>query len=96
MISRFLPILSKLKALRRHGRLMWLAFRDPITPLWIKLAMVGVLAYLISPIDLVPDVLVILGIVDDLVVVSLAMWILGKFIPEEVRAKWVLENGQGG
>lgn len=96
MISRFLPILSKLKALRRHGRLMWLAFRDPITPLWIKLAMAGVLAYLISPIDVVPDLLVILGITDDLVVITLAMWILGKFIPQEVKDKAALENAAKG
>lgn len=54
--------------------------------------MVGVVAYLISPIDLVPDLLVILGITDDLVVVTLAMWILGKFIPQAVKDKAALEN----
>lgn len=53
--------------------------------------MMGVVAYLISPIDLVPDLLVILGITDDLVVVTLAMWILGKFIPQSIKDRAALE-----
>ena len=47
--------------------------------------MLAVVVYLFSPIDLIPDFLVLLGITDDLVVVSGAMWFLGKVIPEKVK-----------
>lgn len=49
--------------------------------------MVGVVAYLISPVDLVPDPILILGWTDDLVVITVAMWLLGKAIPPEVKAE---------
>lgn len=87
MISRFFPILSKLKALKQHGRLMWVAFRDQRTPLWIKVVMVATVLYLISPIDVVPDWLLILGLTDDLIVVTVVAWLLGKFIPQSVKDK---------
>lgn len=85
MFTRFFPILTKLKALKNHGRLLWHAFRHADTPKWIKGFMLATVAYLFSPIDLIPDFLVILGLTDDLVVVSAAMWFLGKVIPERVK-----------
>lgn len=47
--------------------------------------MLAVVVYLFSPIDMIPDFLVLLGITDDLVVVTAAMWFLGKVIPEKVK-----------
>ncbi|HEX4878595.1 MAG TPA: DUF1232 domain-containing protein [Limnobacter sp.] len=85
MLFRFLPVLGKLKALKTHGRLMLHAFRHADTPKWIKGVMLGVVVYLFSPIDMVPDVLVLFGITDDLVVITAAMWFLGKVIPEQVK-----------
>lgn len=85
MISRFVPILSKLKALKSHGRLMWHAFRHAETPKWIKAFMIAVAVYLVSPIDFVPDFALILGLTDDAIVITLAMWFLGRMIPETVK-----------
>lgn len=85
MFTKFVPILAKLKALKTHGRLMWHAFKHADTPKWIKGFMLAVVVYLFSPIDIVPDVILLLGLTDDLVVVSAAMWFLGKTIPEHVR-----------
>ncbi|MCQ8894967.1 YkvA family protein [Limnobacter humi] len=85
MFSRWFPLWSKLKALKTHGRLMWHAFRHHDTPLWIKVFMVAVVVYLLSPIDLVPDFLLWFGFTDDLIVVTLAMWLLGKCIPDAVK-----------
>ncbi|HEX4856026.1 MAG TPA: DUF1232 domain-containing protein [Limnobacter sp.] len=85
MFTRFFSVFSKFKALKTHGRLLWHAFRHAETPRWIKGFMLAVVAYLFSPIDLVPDFLVLLGITDDLVVISGAMWFLGKVIPDNVR-----------
>ncbi|MBU0541494.1 MAG: DUF1232 domain-containing protein [Gammaproteobacteria bacterium] len=85
MITRFFPILTKLKALKTHGRMLWHAFRHADTPKWIKGFMLAVVVYLFSPIDLIPDFLVLFGITDDLVVISAAMWFLGKVVPEKVK-----------
>jgi uncharacterized membrane protein YkvA (DUF1232 family) len=85
MITRFFPILTKVKALKAHGRMLWHAFRHADTPKWIKGFMLAVALYLFSPIDIIPDFLVLFGITDDLVVISSAMWFLGKVIPEKVK-----------
>ncbi len=85
MFTKFVPILAKLKALKTHGRLMWHAFKHADTPKWIKGFMLAVVVYLFSPIDIVPDVILLLGLTDDLVVVSAAMWFLGKTIPDHVK-----------
>lgn len=85
MLTRFFSVFSKFRTLKTHGRLMWHAFRHADTPLWIKGFMLAVVAYLFSPIDLLPDFLVLLGITDDLIVISAAMWFLGKVIPDRVR-----------
>jgi uncharacterized membrane protein YkvA (DUF1232 family) len=83
--TRFFPILTKLKALKTHGRMLWHAFRHADTPKWIKGFMLAVVVYLFSPIDMIPDFLVLFGITDDLVVISAAMWFLGKVVPEKVK-----------
>jgi uncharacterized membrane protein YkvA (DUF1232 family) len=85
MFTRFFPILTKFKALKTHGRMLWHAFRHADTPKWIKGFMLAVVVYLFSPIDLIPDFLVLFGITDDLVVISAAMWFLGKVVPEKVK-----------
>lgn len=92
MITRFFPILTKLKALKTHGRMLWHAFRHADTPKWIKGFMLAVVVYLFSPIDLIPDFLVLFGITDDLVVISAAMWFLGKVVPEKVKNSLPMEQ----
>jgi len=91
MFTRFFPILTKLKALKTHGRMLWHAFRHADTPKWIKGFMLAVVVYLFSPIDLIPDFLVLFGITDDLVVISAAMWFLGKVVPEKVKKSLPVE-----
>jgi len=65
-VLRSLPHLPKLV------RLHWRLLRDVRVPLWPKLLLVAALAYVVSPIDLLPDWLLGLGQVDDLAVVLLA------------------------
>ena len=68
------------------ARLLWLALKHPQSPGWLKLGVLGLVAYLVSPIDLIPDVVPIFGLVDDLVLVPLAMrWLYGR-LPEWLRA----------
>lgn len=68
------------------ARRLWFALRHPDAPTWLKVGTVGVLLYVISPIDLIPDVVPVLGLVDDLVLVPLAVrWLLGR-LPPHIRA----------
>lgn len=64
---------------RKEAVTLFHAFREPRTPLYLKLAMIGVVLYVLSPIDLIPDVLPMLGIVDDVMLVGIAVsWIVSK------------------
>lgn len=66
------------------GRL-WYALRHPDAPVWLKPATALLLLYMVSPLDLVPDALPIIGILDDLVLLPLAVrWMLSK-LPGALR-----------
>ncbi len=71
---------------RGDARRLWLALRHPQSPGWLKLAVVGMVIYLISPLDLLPDFIPVLGIVDDLVLLPLAIRFVLDRLPAAVRA----------
>jgi len=71
---------------RGDARRLWFALRHPAAPRWLKVATAGLVLYVLSPIDLVPDPIPLLGIVDDLVLVPFAIrWLLGR-LPAAIRA----------
>ena len=58
---------------------LWWALRDPRAPRWLKLATAGLVLYLVSPIDLLPDTIPFLGVMDDVVLLPLAIsWLLAR------------------
>lgn len=66
-------------------RKLWWALRDPRAPGWLKLATLGLALYLISPVDLVPDAIPFLGVMDDVVLLPLAIrWLLGR-LPQSLQ-----------
>lgn len=66
---------------------LWFALRHPAAPAWLKLGTAMIVLYVLSPVDLLPDVLPGLGVVDDLVLVPLAIrWLLGRLPPEIAQA----------
>jgi uncharacterized membrane protein YkvA (DUF1232 family) len=68
------------------ARRLWFALRHPDAPVWLKAGTGLLLLYLVSPVDLIPEALPVLGLVDDLVLVPLAIrWMLGR-LPAHVRA----------
>lgn len=85
-----MPILNSLRAVSRvrrgwpHVKTYWRALRDPRTPTWAKVALAAAAGYAVMPIDLVPDVVPLAGILDDLVVVPLLLSMAIKAIPDEV------------
>jgi uncharacterized membrane protein YkvA (DUF1232 family) len=79
----------KAMAARLKGELftLRLAARDPRTPWYAKAFIVCVVAYALSPIDLIPDPIPILGYVDDLLLLPLGLYLALKMIPETVLAE---------
>jgi uncharacterized membrane protein YkvA (DUF1232 family) len=72
--------------IKGDARLLWFALRHPEAPGWLKLGVAGLVIYLLSPIDLIPDVVPFFGIVDDLVLLPLAVrWLLDR-LPANIRA----------
>jgi uncharacterized membrane protein YkvA (DUF1232 family) len=69
--------------LRGDARQLWFALRHPASPAWLKWGTAAIVLYLLSPIDLVPDAIPFLGVVDDLVLVPFAIrWLLSRLPPE--------------
>lgn len=79
---------------------IYLAYRDPRTPWHARLFAACVVGYAFSPIDLIPDVIPVLGYLDDLVLVPLGVSIALRMIPPPVlaecreEARTVLEQGK--
>ena len=66
---------------RGDARRLWFAVRHPAAPAWLKVGAGLVVLYLVSPIDLIPDAIPVLGVLDDIVLVPLAMRFLLQRLP---------------
>ena len=64
----------------------WLAARDSRTPPLARLLAVAVAAYALSPIDLIPDFIPVLGWLDDLILVPIGLWAVRRLIPDPLWA----------
>lgn len=72
------------KNIKRDVHAVWLAARDPRTPLLATVLALIVAAYAVSPIDLIPDFIPIIGYLDDLIIVPLGIMLVVRLIPAEV------------
>jgi uncharacterized membrane protein YkvA (DUF1232 family) len=72
--------------IRGDARQLWRALRHPAAPGWLKPAAAGIVIYVLSPIDLIPEALPFVGVIDDIVLVPLAMRFLLNRLPRDVRA----------
>ncbi|OIQ95504.1 hypothetical protein GALL_224730 [mine drainage metagenome] len=72
------------RTIKRDVYAVWLAARDPRTPWFAKALALAVAAYAVSPIDLIPDFIPVLGYLDDLVIVPLGILLVVRLIPPEV------------
>lgn len=75
------------RALKRDVVALWIAARDPRVPLAAKLVAGGVAAYALSPIDLIPDFIPVLGYLDDLLLVPLGIMLAIRLVPGEIMAQ---------
>ena len=75
------------RTVRRDVHAIYLASRDPLVPWYVKALGVAVAAYALSPIDLIPDFIPVIGYLDDLLIVPLGIALVVRLIPPEVMAK---------
>jgi uncharacterized membrane protein YkvA (DUF1232 family) len=82
-----------LQSLRRRARqlkieliALALAARHPRTPWYAKLVVAGCLAYALTPVDFIPDAIPVVGLIDDLIFIPLAIALAVRFIPAPVLA----------
>ncbi len=79
------------KSLKRDIVALWLAARDRRVPWYAKAVAGGVAAYALSPIDLIPDFIPVLGYLDDLLIVPLGIMLAVRLVPPDVLAELRLE-----
>jgi len=78
---------EKARALRRETMALYYAARDPRTPLVAKVAVSLIVAYALSPIDLIPDFIPVLGLLDDLILIPLGIALALRLVPAEAMAE---------
>jgi uncharacterized membrane protein YkvA (DUF1232 family) len=89
------------KRIKRDAVTLWFAYRHPDTPLFVKALCVFVVAYALSPIDLIPDFIPVLGYVDDALLLLGLIWLAIRLLPVGVVAssrveadRWMVEQGE--
>ena len=78
---------SRLKVLRTEVKALLFALRDPRTPWYARGLIVLIAAYALSPIDLIPDFIPVLGYLDDLLLVPAGVALAVRLIPPQVMAE---------
>ena len=86
-----MSLISRLKARARELKTeifaLYAAMRHPRTPWYAKLLIVAIVAYALSPIDLIPDFIPVLGFLDDILLLPLGIVLAVKMIPPEVMSE---------
>ncbi|MEJ8810218.1 YkvA family protein [Variovorax ureilyticus] len=97
----FAEIKSWARRVKRDAVALWFACRDPRTPWAVKALCVFVVAYALSPIDLIPDFIPVLGYVDDVLLLPGLIWLAVWLLPASVTAdsrlraeEWLATQGQ--
>lgn len=84
-------IRGRLQPIKRDVVALWLAARDPRVP-WYAKAMAGaVAAYALSPIDLIPDFIPVLGYLDDLIILPIGILLTVRMIPGPLMEEFRVE-----
>ncbi len=73
--------------IRVHGHTVWLCARDPELGWPLRLFAFVIAGYALSPIDLIPDFIPVIGLLDDAVLIPLGIWLFRKWVPAELYAR---------
>ncbi|MCP8304687.1 MAG: DUF1232 domain-containing protein [archaeon] len=79
---------EKTKQLKTDIYALYLAYKDPRVPWYAKLFIAVIVGYALSPIDLIPDFIPILGYLDDLLIIPAGISLSLKMIPKEVLEEY--------
>lgn len=86
--------MKSMERLKRHARRLktetyavYLAYRDPRVPLYARVFAALVVGYALSPVDLIPDFIPVLGYLDDLILLPVGLTLALRVIPDEVLAE---------
>jgi uncharacterized membrane protein YkvA (DUF1232 family) len=86
-----MAIVASLKArarqLKSEVHALYLAARHPGTPWYAKLYLIAIVAYALSPIDLIPDFIPVLGFLDEIILLPFAIVVAVKLVPEAVMSE---------
>ena len=75
--------MGRLLQFRTELVMLWRAFMEPLTPLWLKALMLVVPLYLVSPLDIIPDFIPFAGWLDDVVVIPLLVSWIVTLLPQK-------------
>lgn len=88
------------RRVKRDGVTLWFAYRHPDTPAVVKVLRGVVVAYALSPIDLIPDFIPVLGYLDEVLLLPAMIWLAIKTLPPPVldasrqqADAWMASNG---
>ncbi len=88
------------RRIKRDAMTLWFARSHPQTPWYAKAMGSLVVAYALSPIDLIPDFIPVLGYLDDVILLPLLIWLTVRLLPPQVLAEsrlkaeqWMAEQG---
>lgn len=81
------PRASLAKRIRIDAHAAWLAARDPRCPWYARALGLAVTAYALSPIDLIPDFIPVLGLLDDALLIPFGLWLFVRMVPPEMFAE---------
>src|ERR1700741_1068230 len=98
----FSAIKSWARDLKRDSYALYLASRDPRVPWYARALAVAIAAYALSPIDLIPDFIPVIGYLDDALLLPALIWLAVRMLPRDVlddcrekADRWIAENGRG-
>lgn len=83
-MSVFASIKTWAKRIKRDAVMLWFARRHPNTPMLVKGLCVFIVAYALSPIDLIPDFIPVLGYIDEALLLPALIWAAVRLLPVHV------------
>lgn len=89
------------RRIRRDGVTLWFAWRHPATPWPLKALCLLVVGYALSPVDLIPDFIPVLGLLDEVLLLPALIWLAVRWLPAPVLAAsrqqadaWMADTGR--
>jgi uncharacterized membrane protein YkvA (DUF1232 family) len=77
---------ARAKMLKTQTHALYLAQGDPRCPWYARAVAIATVAYAVSPIDLIPDPIPVIGYLDDLVIIPAGFWLALRLVPADVMA----------